>query len=191
MKYIDEEEKEEEDDEGNKNDALDNTWMQEFETNDMLYQNYYLDDLYNIKIHCIYLDACCNIVNVKEDRFFLKRVNILFKEELIGLLKKNSQFQKDTYKIQTILKYNITLQPKDIQHFLTHSPDNYLNTVNHIDDVHFMPSISMFQDLNELYFIFIEKTNSNHSNDSTHKNNNVTKRIILRRSNKKKTRRSK
>ena len=171
---------------------LDSSWIEDFEVNDKLYEKYYLDDLYSLKVISIYLDICMNIVNVKEERFFLKKMNFLSKEELIGLLKKNGCYQTKTYKIQSILKYNLTLQPTEIQPFLQdrdHDPDidnKYLQPIQHIEDTSLSPSISMFQDLNDIYFLFAEKQPSSSLN--------ATKRVIMSRpmsSKRKKTRKQK
>ena len=82
------------------------------------------------------------------------------------------------------LKYNITLDSDDIKHFITEKhtnknkdiPDNrFLTTIKNIDAITFEKSIHMFQDLNDLFFIFYEKPNT--SNKLTP--NNVTRRIYL------------
>ena len=87
-----------------------------------------------------------------------------------------------------ILKYNITINTEDIETFLksndldTYSKQ-YLTIVRNIDAIQFEKTISMFHDLNDLIFIFYEKSNELKKRDDK----NATKKIILNRNNHKKT----
>jgi len=153
---------------------LDESWIKEFEKNDKLYEKYYLDNLYNIKLHSIYLDESRNITNIKEERILIKNKNILSRDELVGILKKNSIYNDKKFIIQSILKYNIDLEPLEIEDFLKKkSMKTFLTTVNHIEDIPFKKTISMFQDLNELYFLFFEKTSLERKN--------ITKRVYIQK----------
>jgi hypothetical protein len=167
--------------------ALDSSWIEEFEKNDKYYEKYYLDDLYCLKINSLYIDASSNIMNVKEERFFLSKMNVLQKAELVGLLKKNTQWQNKKYRIKQILQYNITLPPESVASFMKRPATlsaPFLKSVPHIEDIVFYPSISMFQDLNDLYFLF-------ETCDGTGEKKNATKRIVLRPQGRRRTRREK
>lgn len=84
---------------------------------------------------------------------------------------------KKRYTLLSLLKYNITLEPLDITHFLKNTNSyTYLNSIKNIDAIHFEKTINMFQDLNELVMIFYEKSNELKENDP----NNITKKIYLR-----------
>ena len=80
----------------------------------------------------------------------------------------------------SILKYNITLEADDIKNFLL-TPDlasyneRFLTINKHIDTIFFEKTITMFQDLNNVYFIFYEKTKNNKNCDL----NSITKKIYL------------
>ena len=80
----------------------------------------------------------------------------------------------------SILKYNITLDANDIKNFLL-TPDlssyneMFLTINKHIDTIFFEKTITMFQDLNNIYFIFYEKTTNNKNRDL----NSITKKIYL------------
>jgi hypothetical protein len=153
---------------------LDETWIKEFEKNDKLYERYYLDDLYNIKLNCIYVDESRNIMNMKEERFLIKNKNFLSRDELIGILKRNSQYNNKKFAIQSILKYNIDLDPVEIEDFIRKkTAKTFLTIVNHIEDIHFKKTITMFQDLNDLFFLFVEK------NEKERKN--ITKRVYIKK----------
>jgi hypothetical protein len=53
---------------------------------------------------------------------------------------------------------------------------DYLSIIKHIDTITFDKSISMFHDLNDIIFIFYEKSNEIIKKDT----NNTTKKIYIR-----------
>ena len=75
------------------------------------------------------------------------------------------------------MKFVVNLEPEEIKDFLSNNNNensNFLQIIKNIDSIHFEKSINMFHDLNDLFFIFYEKTVSN--------NNNSTKKIYLKNS---------
>jgi hypothetical protein len=92
----------------------------------------------------------------------------------------------------SILKYNIDIDPSEIQHFLKNSQDKniFLKSLTNIDAIPLEKSISMFQDLNEIIIIFYEKPTPNpNKSGATPSASNSTKRIYLNtiKGNKRKT----
>ena len=68
------------------------------------------------------------------------------------------------------MKYNFDVDPTDINSFLKNKTDNskFINKINHLNDITWNKTISMFQDINELFLFFREKNNT--SNNTTKKN---------------------
>ena len=84
----------------------------------------------------------------------------------------------------TILKYNVTLDADDVVGFLKNNDDtSFLTVVKNIDAISFERTINMLQDLNDLIFIFYEKSDELKKENP----NNVTKRIYLNTNSRKKT----
>lgn len=168
---------------------LNDDWISNFEKNDKLYQDFYKDNVYYTNIDFIYINSENEIEKIKQDTFLMSVENSITRDELIGLLKRNSFDNNKRYSLMSILKYNITLEDNDIKNFLlsTNSSDyneHFLTINKHIDTIKFEKTINMFQDLNNIYFIFYEKpkplAQSSNSND-------ITKKIYLTPSYKKKT----
>lgn len=165
---------------------LDESWIKEFEENDKNYEIFYSDDIYYVKLHCIYIDKLSNIENVKEEKIFLNNPNFLSREEILGILKKHSLQNDVKYSVMSILKYNIDMEPTDIKHFLKNKKENisehysFLTPIKNIDSITFKKTISMFHDLNNIFIIFYEK-------DKTHMitREHMTKKIYLSNSHKK------
>ena len=161
---------------------LDNDWIKDFEKTFKLYEDFYKDDVYFTNIHYIYINKHNNIEKISEDRFLFNTQNLISREEILRILKKNTCYNNKQYTILSILKFVVNLEPDEIKDFLKNNSNNsnnsnydtFLQTIKNIDTIHFERSINMFHDLNDLFFIFYEKTPSN--------TNNVTKKIYLRNS---------
>jgi hypothetical protein len=167
------------------NEVLDEDWINEFEKTDKLFQDFYLDDIYYTEVHFIYINTSNEIEKIKEEHFLLKKPNYISREEIIGLLKRNTIVNNKKYSILSILKCNITLKPEEIKGFLKSSNpidylDNFLKPIKNFDDIIFEKTINMFQDLNDLLFIFYEKSHEEQKLSS----NNVTKKVYLNNKNK-------
>ena len=162
------------------NDELNDDWIYNFEEKDKLYKDFYKDNLCYVNIDFIYINKNNEIEKIKQEPFLMSEQNSITRDELIGLLKRNSIDNDKRYSLLSILKYNITLDSDDIKNFLSASDLSHYNelflTINkHIDTIFFEKTINMFQDLNNLYFIFYEKNNDAKKRDL----NNATKRIYL------------
>jgi len=154
--------------------TLDSKWITNFDKNDKLYEDYYKDNIYYIGIHFIYIDKLYNIEKIREEMFIMSNPNIVTREEIIGLLKRNSIDDNKKYQLLSMLKFNITLESRDINIFLQEDGNNgvnYLNSIRNIDSIIFDKTINVFQDLNSLIFVFVdkEKVKSNTSFSRTKK----------------------
>jgi len=160
--------------------VLDEEWINEFEKTDKLFQDFYLDDIYYTEIHFVYINTSNDIEKIKEDHFLLSTPNYISREEIIGLLKRNTIVNNKKYSLLSILKCNITVKPEEVKNFLKSSNltdylDNFLVPIKNIDAITFEKTINMFQDLNDLLFIFYEKSDEELKRSS----NNVTKKVYL------------
>jgi hypothetical protein len=156
------------------NSVLDGEWINNFKKNDKLYQDFYLDDIYYTSIHFVYINKENNIEIIKEENFLMSSPNYISREEIIKILKMNTTENNKKYSTLSILKCNITLHPEEIPNFVksTYLDDyfeKFIKPVRNIDAITFDQTINMFQDLNDLLFIFYEKVQPN----------NVTKKVYL------------
>ena len=85
------------------------------------------------------------------------------KEKLIYLLKSNKIFKKHKYSLSSIHKYNIDLAPNDVLLYLKNPSKFHFFERTSIKDIEWKDSISLFQDLNCLYIIYVEKKKKNPS----------------------------
>lgn len=169
-------------------DELNDDWTHNFEKTDKLYQDFYKDKLYYTNVNFFYVNRENTIEKIKQESFLMSEPNFISREEIIGLLKKNSIENDKRYTLLSILKYNITLDVDEINGFLTSTDisvynEKFLTPINHIDSITFENSINMFHDLNDLILIFYEKSNELKTFNSL----NATKKIYLKSNTNKKT----
>ena len=153
---------------------LNDDWIKDFEKKDELYQDFYKDDLYYINLKFFYINKFSEIEKIKNEIFYMSMPNYISREEIIGILKHTAKDNDIHYSLLSILKYTIHLEPEDVKDFLYNSDDfNFLNVNKNIDAIKFEKTISMFQDINDLIFIFYEK-----SKDALKTRTNLTKKMI-------------
>ncbi len=163
----------------NENDGkLDESWINDFEKQDNIYSDYYKSDVFFIKISSIYVDCNNEICKIKEENFFMKNPNIISKEELIAIIKKNSILNNKIYSLLSLLKYNINIEPQDIKLFLNNNYDNnFIHILKSIDSIFLNETINMFHELNNVIIVYYEKMKFLNANN----NNNNTKKIYLKK----------
>lgn len=128
-----------------------------------LYKDFYVDDVNYIPISIIYVNVLHEIVKLKQETILMSCPNIITRVELSDIITKYSIDNSLHYALQSILKYNICVEPDNIAQFIKTRGENidYLNILQNCDNIYFNKTIHMFQDLNELIFIFYEKRLSN------------------------------
>jgi hypothetical protein len=137
---------------------LDTSWINEFEKVDKDYASFYLEDLSYMKVTILYINNSNEIEKIKEEKIIMSKPNCISREEIIGILKRNSVNKDKKFTIMTMLKYNLDLEPVDVRNFLltNRNDSSYLSVIKDVDEIYLNRSISMFQDLNNLIIIFYE-----------------------------------
>jgi hypothetical protein len=138
---------------------LNDEWINNFEKTDKLYEDYYKDDLYYVNLKFIYLNRENEIEKIKQEPFLMTTPNYILREEILGILKKSINEDNRKYTLMSILRYNFLLEPDDIHFFLKNPEDKeFLTIIKNIDTIQFEKTIHMFHDLNDVIFIFFEKS---------------------------------
>ena len=163
-------------------DKLDDNWIIDFENKDKLYQDFYKDDIYFTNINFIYVNQENEIEKIISENFIMSTPNYITREEIIRILKKKSLNCENNkkYTLLSLLKYNISLNVEDVTTFLKVKSysDDFLISIKNIDTIKFDKTINMFQDLNDLFFIFYEKSDKKEIK-------NITKRVYFKSKNNK------
>ena len=157
-------------------DNLNDNWIRDFEEEDTPYIDFYKEEVDNVKIYVIYVNKKNKIFHVKKDNMIVQDKTIS-KETLIKMIKHFLYYNKTKYNPLSILKYNIDLEPDNVIKYidscdnlndkknapgeiLKKDPENnfnFLTEIKSIKDIYWEDTISMFKNLNAMYFIFYEK----------------------------------
>jgi hypothetical protein len=157
---------------------FDNSWVEEYERLEKDYEQFYKEPVENLKLYYLYTSKDRNVEHLHQDDLIINN-GILTKEKLLELIKINKCKNGIKYQLKYLLKYNISLDPEDVQHFLNERTNelskSYLKSIVVIDNIQFEKSISILQDLNCIYFIFIETEQTRLANAHTRKHKNHIK----------------
>jgi len=146
-------------------------WIEEFELEDNNYKKFYKEKIKSIKIYFLYVNREQQLFHVKKNRLDLKNA-MLPKEQLISILKKYRTYKNKTFTPLSIIKYNMTLEPNNINEYINSANNfNYLTAETTIDDISWYDSILFMNDINSLYIVFKETWKTKHGN---------TKKIYIR-----------
>lgn len=170
---------------------LNDDWIKEFEGIDKEYEDLYNSDVFFVPLHFVYINKQNNIEYITEHKFFMSCPNYISRDELLGLIKRNYIKSDIKYILLSILKYNFTLPCNSVQKYINsveYMDNEFLVPIKNIDTIKFEKTIPIFQDLNDLLFIFYEKGNTSDelntlsSDFSSYpvKNHSITKRIFLK-----------
>ena len=163
---------------------IDTEWISDFEKTDKKYETFYKDTVPNINLFFMYVDRNNNLFYIKKEKIKLQE-GVLNKDLLIQILKENMEYNKKKYRPISLLKYNITIDPVNIDKFIeTPGTYNYLELQNSLQDLKWENTIKTLSDLNSLHVIFFEtwkdKSKSNTKKVYIHNSSKKTKRKRLK-----------
>jgi hypothetical protein len=160
----------EEDDE-----KLDTSWLHNFKKVEAVYDAYYKEPVTSIQIFFLYVNRANELIDVDKKHCLLDEVSNLKQERIIELIKESQWRDEVKYKLNSLLRFNMDLNPEEISDFV-YEPvehDRFLSTEKYLKDIHYNPSIPIFHELNALYVLFLEE------HTQTHVKINQTKRIKM------------
>jgi len=170
---------------------LDTSWIDDFKKTERIYNEFYKEPVKSINIYLMYVNKENELEHIHSDKCLLNENGLLKREIIISFIKRYQLLFSIHYKLLSLLKYNIDLEPTDIKDFtledVTLSNKRFMHSEKYLEDIHYNDSIHMFQDLNALFFLFYEEkpatmnntkrvkiTSSEHNNDK--RNQHKTKR---------------
>jgi len=140
--------------------GLDMSWIQDFVEEDSKYTDFYEEDVTFVQLRILYANQANEICKIMTEKFHMLEPNKISKEELLQIIKERRTIENKYYNMVSIMKYNIDLSPQNIKSFIK-SPaknrgDAYLTALSCVDTIHFEKTITIFQDLNELFIVYYD-----------------------------------
>ena len=163
---------------------LDTSWIDHFKKDNETYSDFYTEEVTTITLFFIYIDHKNNIENLSRDLLILDKKNTIVRDQLIQLIKHNHIQNNKKYKLTSLFKYNIDIEPEEIYNFINNKDDSAFNKrvfiqEKYLNDIIYKNTINIFQDLNSLFFIFNEINPLVNNNNNNISKNNTTKKTIV------------
>lgn len=176
--------KEEEEEKENMSDEdcdIDNSWVNDYINIEQKYESFYKIVPLTIKIFYIYINSK-KIISLTEDTLLLNNNGVLEKDIIISIIQNKEINKNFKYKLISILKYNIDIEPELINKiFIDEYIDKnnkYCSVIKNITNIKVNNTIGILHDINSLFFIFEE--------DNIIENQNIKSIIISHNKTKKK-----
>lgn len=153
---------------------LDYSWIEAYKKIERKYDKFYQSSPRKITVYNIFVNKAKEVEKSIPTKLILDSNSVIDKNSLLSVIEKNKNNKK--YSLQKILKYNITLEPQDIQNLTLNKIDisEYLYKINNIEHIKFLNTIEMFQDLNSLFLIYSERSKKSPVNtNKTRKKKNI------------------
>ena len=138
---------------------LDTSWLETFKESEKTYNEFYKEPVAAITIFLFYVNKDNELAHVHTDKCTLAENGWLKREVIVSFIKRYQLLFTINYKLLSLLRYNIDLDPIDITDFVNEEQNNnrFIKSERYLNDIHFADSIRIFQDLNALFFIFCEE----------------------------------
>jgi len=187
---------------------LDISWLEEHEKEIQIDKNYKKEKITKIQTKYIYINFKNEIEKIDENFTIVDNQGIISKNKLIDIVQKRRNFfPEKKYGLFDILTYIIDLDSKSVQIYSkTENIDEeiskqFFKKYNVFNDIILPDSISIFDRINTLYFIFKEKipvnnqkekdkqyiksilknkTNKTGEDLTNNKNKNITKKVYFK-----------
>ena len=155
-------------------DDIDDTWIKEFKKKEDIYNDFYKEETNSVKLFFLYVNTSNTLESIKSDSLILEEKGVVTKDQLVSLIKKNQHSNSIKYRLLSLIKFNIDVEPNDILTFIEggdSNSNNFTTSEKYLDDIKFQDTICMLQDLNSLFLVFYE--------DKHKKSQSTTKKIMF------------
>ena len=155
-------------------DDIDDSWIKEFKKREDIYNDFYKEETNSIKLFFLYVNTSNTLESIKTDSLILEEKGVVTKDQLVSLIKKNQRNNSIKYRLLSLIKFNIDVEPNDILTFIEggdSNSNNFTTSEKYLDDIKFQDTICMLQDLNSLFLVFYE--------DKHKKSQSTTKKIMF------------
>jgi hypothetical protein len=142
---------------------INNKWLKEIKDTEKDYNDFYKEKPTSIKIYYLYVNKDNEVNFCKTETHLLDTTNVknatLNKDTLIAIIKKNSFSNNINYKLLSLLKFNLDIDPEDVISLAIHKMDGseYLSSESVLRDIVFNDTVCIFQDINSLFLVYYEK----------------------------------
>jgi len=122
------------------------------------YKKFKLKRIKDINIYLTYINRENEIEIVSREKLYIKnRQNTITRNQLIYIIKNCQRRSNISYKLVSIMVYNINVTPETLTDYIE-KPEDFVSlfTLSRIDSFELQSTISMLKEFNAIYFFFSE-----------------------------------
>jgi len=122
------------------------------------YKKFKLKRIKDINIYLTYINRENEIEVVSREKLYIKnRQNTITRNQLINIIKNCQRRSNISYKLVSIMVYNINVTPETLTDYIE-KPEDFVSlfTLSRIDSFELQSTISMLKEFNAIYFFFSE-----------------------------------
>ena len=122
------------------------------------YKKFKLKRIKDINIYLTYINHENEIEIVSREKLYIKnRQNTITRNQLIYIIKNCQRRSNISYKLVSIMVYNINVTPETLTDYIE-KPEDFVSlfTLSRIDSFELQSTISMLKEFNAIYFFFSE-----------------------------------
>jgi len=176
---------------------MDTDWIKNYEEDENKYKKFYKEDVNIIDLVFIYINNDNEVYNVKNFKEFIANSQITC-ERIIELVKKYQINLNTKHRLMSILNYKIDIDCDNIKQLFNFEINpGTLYSIKNINNINFDKTVTFLEDINSIFFIFREQSNTYNNTYNSNTNNNknsiknpgTTRKVFINNAKHKKTKR--
>lgn len=142
-------------------------WLKDYHESEADYNEFYLETPTSIFLYFIYVAKNGEVEGLAKETHLLEKNGILKTASLANLISARKTRTTKKYDLQSVVKYNITANPRQVLNIAIETKDEiknndvYLNEIDITKDIEFEKTACVLQDLNCLFVILREQVSRN------------------------------
>jgi len=115
----------------------------------------------DINIYLTYINLENEIEIISREKLYIEnKQNTITRNKMIGVIKNSQHRNNISYKLVSIMVYNINVTPETLSDYIE-KPEDFITlfTLSRIDSFQLQSTISMLKEFNAMYFFFFEVPN--------------------------------
>ena len=148
------------------NEIIDDKLIKLFEEEELLLGQFHRQNNKDFKLMCIYISKDNTIENIQEYIIVPKNKNCISKEELWEIIQSHrypTSISPNPYYYNSILQYNLTLEPEQIREIyenkldMTTETEKSLIVIDPLRNIEFKQTIQYLQSINSIILLYMEQ----------------------------------
>ena len=118
---------------------LDTSWIDNLKNAESVYNDFYKEPIHSITVFLLYVNKENELEHIHTDKCLLSEDGVIKRDIILSFIKQYQLLFTVHYKLLSLLKYNINLEPVDIDEFIEEdslmSEKRFLTSEKYLNDI--------------------------------------------------------